>query len=328
MESGAQFLAEHKEAVLFWTVLFEQIGLPIPAIPLLVAAGAMVGQGKMSLAAALLLPVAASLPADIFWFWLGRVRGWQVLGWLCRISLEPDSCVRKTENLFFLHGTRSLLVAKFVPGLSTVAPPMAGIFGMGLVKFLVYDVAGALIWAGLCVGLGHLFSDQLDRVVTGLADLGSRAVLLLLGALLVYVAYKFLQRRRFLRQLRMAKMSVDELKARLDAEEPLTVIDVRHARDVQADPDMIPGAIHMALEDIDGRYHEIPKDREIILYCACPNEVSSARTALKLKRNGIHQVRPLEGGIDAWRQRKYPLVRHPGSSHGRRESRAAIGAGS
>lgn len=328
MESGAQFLAEHKEAVLFWTVLFEQIGLPIPAIPLLVAAGALVGQGKMSLAAALLLPVAASLPADIFWFWLGRVRGGQVLGWLCRISLEPDSCVRKTENLFFLHGTRSLLVAKFVPGLSTVAPPMAGIFGMGLVKFLVYDVAGALIWAGLCVGLGHLFSDQLDRVVTGLADLGSRAVLLLLGALLVYVAYKFLQRRRFLWQLRMAKMSVDELKARLDAGEPLTVIDVRHARDVQADPDMIPGAIHMALEDIDGRYHEIPKDREIILYCACPNEVSSARTALKLKRNGIHQVRPLEGGIDAWRQRKYPVVRHPGSSHGRRESRAAVGAGS
>lgn len=328
MESGAQFLAEHKEAVLFWTVLFEQIGLPIPAIPLLVAAGALVGQGKMSLAAALLLPVAASLPADIFWFWLGRVRGGRVLGWLCRISLEPDSCVRKTENLFFLHGTRSLLVAKFVPGLSTVAPPMAGIFGMGLVKFLVYDVAGALIWAGLCVGLGHLFSDQLDRVVTGLADLGSRAVLLLLGALLVYVAYKFLQRRRFLWQLRMAKMSVDELKARLDAGELLTVIDVRHARDVQADPDMIPGAIHMALEDIDGRYHEIPKDREIILYCACPNEVSSARTALKLKRNGIHQVRPLEGGIDAWRQRKYPLVRHPGSSHGRRESRAAIGAGS
>ncbi|HSE58304.1 MAG TPA: rhodanese-like domain-containing protein [Nitrospiraceae bacterium] len=328
MESGAQFLVEHKEAVLFWTVLLEQIGLPIPAIPLLVAAGALVGQGKMSLAAALLLPVAASLPADVFWFWLGRVRGGRVLGWLCRISLEPDSCVRKTENLFVLHGTRSLLVAKFVPGLSTVAPPMAGIFGMGLVKFLVYDVAGALIWAGLCVGLGHLFSDQLDRVVTGLADLGSRAVLLLLGALLVYVAYKFLQRRRFLRQLRMAKMSVDELKARLDAGEPLTVIDVRHARDVQADPDMIPGAIHMALEDIDGRYHEIPKDQEIILYCACPNEVSSARTALKLKRNGIHQVRPLEGGIDAWRQRKYPLVRHPGSSHGRRESRAAIGAGS
>jgi membrane protein DedA with SNARE-associated domain/rhodanese-related sulfurtransferase len=328
VESGVQFLAEHKESVLFWTVLLEQIGLPIPAIPLLIAAGALVGQGKMSLAAALLLPVAASLPADLLWFWLGRVRGGQVLGWLCRISLEPDSCVRKTENLFFLHGTRSLLVAKFVPGLSTVAPPMAGIFGMGLVKFLVYDVAGALIWAGLCVGLGHLFSDQLDRVVTGLADLGSRAVLLLLGGLLVYVAYKFVQRRRFLRQLRMAKMSVDELKARLDAGEALTVIDVRHARDVQADPEMIPGAIHLALEDIDGRSQEIPKDREIILYCACPNEVSSARTALKLKRNGIHRVRPLEGGIDAWRQRKYPLVRHPGSSHGRRESRAAIGAGS
>ena len=327
MENGAQFLAEHKESVLFWTVLLEQIGLPIPAIPLLVAAGALVGQGKMSLAAALLLPVAASLPADVFWFWLGRVRGGRVLGWLCRISLEPDSCVRKTENLFFLHGTRSLLVAKFVPGLSTVAPPMAGIFGMGLIKFLVYDLAGVLIWAGLCVGLGHLFSDQFDRLVTSLADLGSRAVLLLLGGLLAYVAYKFVQRRRFLRQLRMAKISVDELKARLDAGEPLTVIDVRHARDLQADPDMIPGAIHIALEDIDGRYHEIPLGRDIVLYCACPNEVSSARTALRLKRNGINQVRPLEGGIVAWRDRNYPLVRHPKASHDRRESGVAVGAG-
>lgn len=328
MESGAQFLAEHKELVLFWTVLLEQFGLPIPAIPLLVAAGAMVGQGTMSLPAALLIPIAASLPADLIWFWLGRVRGGRVLGFLCRISLEPDSCVRKTEHLFFQHGTRALLVAKFVPGLSTVAPPMAGIFGMGLVTFLVFDLAGALIWAGLSVGLGHLFSDQLGRVVTGLADLGSRAVLMLLGGFLMYVAYKFIQRRRFLRQLRMAKMSVDELKARLDAGELLTVIDVRHARDVQADPDMIPGAIHMALEEIDRRYHEIPKDREVILYCACPNEVSSARTALRLKRNGLHQVRPLEGGIEAWRQRKYPLVRHPKASHSHHESRAAIGVGS
>jgi rhodanese-related sulfurtransferase len=152
-------------------------------------------------------------------------------------------------------------------------------------------------------------------------------VLLLLGGLLAYVAYKFVQRRRFLRQLRMAKISVDELKARLDAGEPLTVIDVRHARDLQADPDMIPGAIHIALEDIDGRYHEIPLGRDIVLYCACPNEVSSARTALRLKRNGINQVRPLEGGIVAWRDRHYPLVRHPKASHDRRESGVAVGAG-
>lgn len=326
MENGVQFLAEHKESLLFWTVLLEQIGLPIPAIPLLVAAGALVGQGKMSLAAALLLPVAASLPPDIIWYWLGRVRGGRVLGWLCRISLEPDSCVRKTENLFFLHGTRALLVAKFVPGLSTVAPPMAGIFGMGLTRFLTYDLAGALIWAGLCVGAGHLFSDQLEMLIASLGDVGSRAVPIILLGLLAYVGYKFIQRRRFLGQLRMAKMSVEELKARLDAGEPLAVIDVRHAREVQVDPDMIPGAIHIALEDIDRRHHEIPRDREVILYCSCPNEVSSARTALRLKRNGIHQVRPLEGGLDAWRGRNYPVARHPKAGHSRPTVGVAVGA--
>ncbi len=304
-----EFLVEYGATVLFWTVFLEQVGLPIPALPLLIAAGALVGAGKMGLATALLVPVAASLPPDLVWYWLGRVRGGRVLGFLCRLSLEPDSCVRDTEHLFHRQGPRALLLAKFIPGFSTVAPPLAGIVGMGAATFLWYDTAGALLWAAVSAGVGALFSDQLE-LVAGLFD---QAGGLLVGLIVVgvagFIAYKYAHRQRFLRQLRMAKISVDELKRRMDAGEPLTVVDVRHPLAVDLDPDMIPGSLNFLIEEIEHRHHEIPRDRDIVLYCTCPNEVSSARTALALKKKGIHRVRPLEGGLDAWRDRQFPIER-------------------
>ncbi|HEX9155811.1 MAG TPA: DedA family protein, partial [Nitrospira sp.] len=163
--NALQFLADHSASVLFWVVFVEQIGLPIPAMPLLIAAGVLVGSGKMSVATALLIPVVASLPPDMAWYYLGRIKGGKVLGFLCRMSLEPDSCVRSTENLFHQHGPRALLVAKFIPGFSTVAPPLAGIVGMGAASFLFYDAVGALIWAGMSAGVGALFSNQLEQLV-------------------------------------------------------------------------------------------------------------------------------------------------------------------
>ena len=215
--NALQFLIDHGASVLFWVVFVEQIGLPIPAIPLLVAAGALVGAGKMSLATALLVTVAASLPPDLAWYYLGRIKGGKVLGFLCRMSLEPDSCVRSTENLFHQHGARALLVAKFIPGFSTVAPPLAGIIGMGTATFLVYDAAGALIWAGLCAGVGALFSNQLEQL-GALFDQAGGWLLTIIGiGLAGFIGYKFFHRQKFLRDLRMAKISVDELKQRMDA---------------------------------------------------------------------------------------------------------------
>lgn len=161
-----QFLADHGVGVLFWVIFAEQIGFPIPAIPLLIAAGALVGAGKMSAAAALLVPVAASLPPDVAWYYLGRHKGGKVLGFLCRLSLEPDSCVRDTENLFHRNGPRALLLAKFIPGFSTVAPPLAGIVGMSALTFILYDVAGTLIWAGASAGVGALFRNQLEQLIS------------------------------------------------------------------------------------------------------------------------------------------------------------------
>ncbi len=311
MTEALQFLVEHGATVLFWVVLAEQAGLPIPAIPLLIAAGALVGAGKMSVATALLVPVAASLPPDLAWYYLGRVKGGPVLGFLCRISLEPDSCVRKTENLFHQHGARALLVAKFIPGFSTVAPPLAGIVGMRTATFLLYDGVGALIWAGASAGVGALFSDQLARLAMLFDEAGGLLVGVLGAAIGLFIGWKVHHRRKFLRELRMAKISPDELKTMLDNGHPLTIVDVRHPLDLELDPETIPGALRLGLEEIEHRHHEIPRDREIVLYCTCPNEVSSARTAFLLKKKGVHRVRPLEGGLDAWRERNYPVESRP-----------------
>jgi membrane protein DedA with SNARE-associated domain/rhodanese-related sulfurtransferase len=307
--NALQFLIDHGASVLFWAVLVEQAGLPIPAIPLLIAAGALVGAGKMSVVTALLIPVAASLPPDLAWFYLGRVKGGKVLGFLCWISLEPDSCVRDTENLFHRNGPRALLLAKFIPGFSTVAPPLAGIVGMGATTYLVYDTVGTLIWAGLCVGIGALFSNQLEQLALLSQQTGSWLLTIIGVGLVGFIGYKFFHRQKFLRDLRMAKITVDELKQRMDAGDPITVVDVRHPLALELDPETIPGAMNFLMEEIEHRHQEIPRDRDIVLYCTCPNEVSSARTALLLKKKGIHRVRPLEGGLDAWRERKFPIER-------------------
>ena len=307
--SASQFLIDHGVSVLFWVVLAEQAGLPIPAIPLLIAACALVGAGKMSMVIALLVPIAASLPPDLAWYYLGRMKGGKVLGFLCRMSLEPDSCVRDTENLFHRNGPRALLLAKFIPGFSTVAPPLAGIVGMSAATFLIYDTAGTLIWTGLCVGVGALFTNQLEQLARLFDQTGSWLLAIIAVGLAGFIGYKYFHRQKFLRDLRMAKITVDELKQRMDAGEPVTVVDVRHPLALELDPETIPGAMNFMMEELEHRHQEIPRDRDVILYCTCPNEVSSARTALLLKKKGIHRVRPLEGGLDAWRERKYPIGR-------------------
>ena len=304
-----EFLADHGAAVIFWVVFVEQLGVPLPAIPLLIAAGALVGAGKMSLATALLVPVAASLPPDLAWYYLGRLKGGRVLGFLCRLSLEPDSCVRDTENLFHRYGPRGLLLAKFIPGFSTVAPPLAGIVGMSAATFALYDIGGTLIWTAVSAGIGALFSNQLEQLVGLFDQAGGLLLAILLAGLAGFIAYKFYHRQKFLRHLRMAKISVEELKRRMDAGDAISVVDVRHPLALELDPETIPGAINFTLEEIEHRHQEIPRDRDIVLYCSCPNEVSSARTAFLFKKKGIHRVRPLEGGLDAWRERKFPVER-------------------
>jgi membrane protein DedA with SNARE-associated domain len=267
MNETLDFVVKHGYSVLFFWVLAEQFGLPLPAAPLLMAAGALAGMGRMSLALALLLAVAAAVIADAAWYELGRRRGGRVLNFLCRMSLEPDSCVRRTEERFAQHGARSLVLAKFLPGFSTVAPPLAGIFGMRFSRFLFFDAAGSLLWAGSFMSLGWIFNEQLERVAVAAESLGGWLLAILLGALAAYVGWKFLQRQLFLRQLRIARIRPEELKQKLDAGESIYIVDLRHSMDFAATPETIPGAVAIPPDALAEMHGAIPRDREIVLYC-------------------------------------------------------------
>jgi membrane protein DedA with SNARE-associated domain/rhodanese-related sulfurtransferase len=307
MDDLTQFLIHYGELLLFVVVLAEQVGLPIPAAPVLLAAGALAGAGKLSLSLAIVLALVACLLGDLLWYYLGRYRGARVLGLLCRISLEPDYCVRRTENFFIRYGTKSLLIAKFIPGLSTVTPALAGLFKISVGQFLLYNGLGALLWTMAFILPGYLFSNQLEYLAEQAARFGSSLIVLVVAALALYIMYKYVNRVRLLRELRIARITPEELKQLLDDGCEVAIIDLRQALDVEADPYTIPGAMRMAVEELEQRRHEIPRDRDVVLFCACPNEVTSAKMALLLKRNGITRVRPLVGGVEAWRTRNYPL---------------------
>jgi membrane protein DedA with SNARE-associated domain len=268
MSETVQFLLRHGALVLFGVVFVEQVGLPLPSVPFLFAAGALTGAGGLNPFAALGLPILASLLGDSLWYILGRRRGMQVLNWLCRISLEPDSCVRRTENIFLRHGVRSLLIAKFVPGLATVSPPLAGVFGVRMIRFLLYDGLGALLYAGTFVGLGRLFRSQLEGMVTYTARMGSMMLASLVMVTAGYIAFKVLQRWRIMRRLRVARIVPEELWGLLDGGHEVSVLDLRNALTVKAAPYAIRGAIRMTPEEVESRQNEIPRDRDIVLYCS------------------------------------------------------------
>lgn len=267
MHSALEFLLHHGYVVLLAWVFAEQIGLPVPSLPILLAAGALAGSGRFSFIASLVLSVGAALIADVIWYALGRVKGIKILQLLCKISLEPDSCVRRTEGIFSKQGARSLVAAKFIPGLGTVAPPLAGIFHMRPLRFLFFDACGALLWAGTYLGIGFVFSGEIERVAEHAARLGSSLFILLFGMLALYILYKFVARRRFLRELRIARITVEELKRKIDAREDLVIVDLRHSVDFEADPETIPGAFRIDAKELEEKDDRLPRDRDVILYC-------------------------------------------------------------
>jgi membrane protein DedA with SNARE-associated domain len=267
MQATIEFLIRHGYLVLFLLVFLEQLGLPVPSFPVLLAAGALAGSGHLSLEVAFALAVFAALLSDGFWFAFGRRRGSSVLRWICKISLEPDSCVRGTQDIYVRHGAKSLLVAKFIPGLNAVAAPLAGIFRMRLIQFLLFDACGVLLWAASYIGLGYIFTDQLEVVANYSLRLGQFLVVLLASALVAYIGRKYYQRRKFLRELRIARITPLELKRMLDAGELVQIVDLRHSVDFEAEPATLPGAMHFDPHDIDRLLLEIAMDRDVILYC-------------------------------------------------------------
>ncbi len=300
MPDVAQLVAQYGLTLVFVNVLVEQVGLPVPAVPTLIVAGALAATGQLSAAAVFGVAVLACFIGDGLWFAGGRIYGRRVMRLLCRISLEPDSCVRQSEHHFGRWGKAALVVSKFVPGLSTVAPPLAGALRMGWPSFVVLNGIGIALWAGLPIGAGMLFHDEIGRLIERLEGYGTVAVALVGALLAAYIAFKWWERRRFYRALRLARITVEELRNLIQGGKQPVVVDVRSPVARKADARFIPGALVMDAAEVDARLRQLPRDRDIVFYCTCPNEASAAQVAKKLIELGYTRVRPLQGGLDAW----------------------------
>jgi len=311
MNDMFNFLIRYGMLLLFLVVFLEQIGLPLPSPPFLLAAGSLIAKSEMNGLIALIVTTVAAIMADSIWYYLGRARGGSILKLLCRISLEPDSCVRRTEDVFLRHGMSGIVTAKFVPGLGEVMPPLAGMFKVDFRRFLAFDALGSLLYVGSFLAVGVFFSNRLQQILWALSRLGRGGIVLLVALLAAYVAFKYIQRQRALHKLRMARITPEELRKKQESGEDVFIVDVRSEVAVQSDPALIPGARHPLIKDVETWQRDIPRDREVVLYCSCPNEAGAAHTALILYRRGITRVRPLLGGIDAWRELDYPVSALP-----------------
>ncbi|HYL02384.1 MAG TPA: rhodanese-like domain-containing protein [Steroidobacteraceae bacterium] len=301
-------------AFVFFNVLIEQLGAPVPAVPTLVVAGALAAGGRLPAAPLGALAVAACAIADGIWYVAGRRYGNRVLRLLCRISLSPDSCVNQTQTLFGRWGARTLLVAKFVPGLAIIAAPLAGATRMGTLRFVCFSLLGSTFWVSAALVLGALLRRQIAQLLPQAAHFGAQTLAVALLLLAAYIAYKWWERRRLYAALAMARISVTELRARIDGGATPVVVDVRSPTARTLELRRIPGALHLPLDEVERELGTLPRDREIIFYCNCPNEASAARAARLLMSHGFRRVRPLAGGLDAWIEAGYAVEPIPVSA--------------
>ena len=293
-------LEQYGSLLVGFNVLLQQLGLPIPAVPTMMVAGALTAMGRINGIATFLLSVGASLIADVLWFGAGRRFGYPVLRFLCKVSLSPDTCVRQTEGIFERYGFFSVVVSKFVPGFSTVAPPIAGALDMRFGAFVAAAFASATLWVGAAMGAGFVFSTQVGWLLGWMRDNAALAATLVGALLAAYIVYKAWQRWRLARFVAASRITVDELASKLDeGSPPPHVIDVG-SKLAHGHRPHIPGAMLLDLDEIDARANEFPTDRDIVLYCACPNEESARRAAQILLSRGFKRARPLAGGLDAW----------------------------
>jgi membrane protein DedA with SNARE-associated domain/rhodanese-related sulfurtransferase len=313
MNAIVQLLVKHGYAILFASVFARQMWLPVPAILFLVAAGALAGDGQMSLAADVGLAVVACLLAEMVWYEAGRRWGDQILHFIYGLALDPDSAARRSKEDFVRHGLRTLMLAKFVVGLEAATPPLAGLSGTSRLRFIAFDAVGAAMWSGVYAGLGYVLGKDLDRAAVYSVELGALWMTVMFALLAVYIGRKLVRWHHFAREFRMARITPEELKAKLDAGRKITIVDLHGSQNSMRGHQSIPGAVCMDPHRL--RHHDnfirrtpIPLDREIVLYCSAPHELTSARVALQLRRWGFERVRPLAGGLRAWHERGFPLT--------------------
>jgi membrane protein DedA with SNARE-associated domain/rhodanese-related sulfurtransferase len=313
MPIALEFFVQYAYFIIFLWVLLEQVGIPIPSIPVLLAAGTLTATHRLSSSLVLLTVLAACMVSDSLWYFLGRRYGNSVLKLLCRLSFEASTCVSKTEGYFSRRGPATLLFSKFVPGLSTVAPPIAGQTGVPYARFFLWDLLGSIIWAESFILAGRFFGDLAKKSAPFFSWLGHFAFFIFIAMVLAFLAHRIWKQRKFLQQVRELRLEPAELKSMMDAAEkngttaPF-IVDLRHPLDYLPDPRVLPGALRIGPNELKQHSEIIPRDRDVILYCTCPSEETSAKLAMQLHKMGIYRVRPLRGGFDGWKEAGYPLV--------------------
>ena len=313
MPIALEFFVRHAYLILFAWVLVEQLGIPIPSIPMLLTAGTLSATHRITLVTALLAVLGSCLLSDSLWYFLGRRFGGGVLRLLCRFSFEASTCVSKTEGYFTRRGPITLLFAKFVPGLSTVAAPIAGQTGMSYQRFLLYDLSGSIVWSLTFLLCGRFFGDLIQRSNMVFAMLSHFAVAVFILMVVGFLAYRYIKQRRFLAGVRSLRLEPAQLMALYAAAKESGspapfVVDLRHPLDYLPDPRVLPGALRILPSDVAAHASSIPRDRDVVLYCTCPSEETSGKLALQLHKLGISRVRPLRGGFDGWKEAGYPLL--------------------
>jgi membrane protein DedA with SNARE-associated domain len=262
-----QTLIQQGYAIIFFIVLCEQLGLPIPGGLFLLVAGAIAGDGQLDFRIILLLATLACLLGDGIWYFTGRRMGSAILPLICRLSFNPDSCVSNTKTFFSRYGAKTLLVAKFLPGINAISPPLSGVARMSLGRFFLMDGCGALLWASVFTGLGFWFGHRLEQAGEYLKWAGELFWLLVLTLLILYISWKFIRWKQFVKKMRLARITPEELKQKIDNHENPFILDVRNVLEFEAMPHVIPGALYRPLKELQTHLPDIPKNREVVLYC-------------------------------------------------------------
>jgi membrane protein DedA with SNARE-associated domain/rhodanese-related sulfurtransferase len=303
-----RLLNEYGVLLVFGNVLLTQLGMPIPAVPTLVIAGAMAASGAGSLAAIVAASVLASTIADYGWYLAGRRMGYRVLATLCRLSLVPDLCVRQAETRYQRWGANLLLVAKFIPGVATVAPPLAGVMRMGQRAFILSVGLGGLLWAGTFVGIGYVMDSQSGILLSLFEQLGQYLAAVALVLFVLYIGFRLRQRKALSHAFRSTRVTAEEVGQLILGPVKPVLLDARSAVARQLDGRHIPGALAVDVSALSSVVQCIPKDAHVIVFCACRNEVSAAFMAAQLVNLGYARVSPLKNGIDGWAEAGLPLV--------------------
>jgi membrane protein DedA with SNARE-associated domain len=268
LDALTSLLAQHGLTLVFVNVLLAQLGLPLPALPMLIVAGALLADGTLSVLPLALAVIGASLLGDTPWYFAGRRYGYRILRTLCRISLEPDSCVKQTETIFSRWGAPSLIVAKYIPGFSTVAPPLAGTMGVGFPRFLAYSAAAAMLWAMLPVACGFFFRSEVEWVLARVEGMGAGAVALVAALVIAYLGYKAFERYVLIRFLRMVRITADDLQTMIREGHAPVILDVRSGLAREAEPRVIDGAISVNLDSVEDVLERVPPGRDVVVYCS------------------------------------------------------------